>query len=425
MKPEGSVSLSAMLQKVNRTLRDGIPGSWWIMAEILEVQTNRNGHCYLELIEKGEGDRAIVARARAIIWSSRFSMLRPFFEAASGTSLKSGIKLLCKGSVEFHPVFGFSINITDLDPAYTLGDLARKKQEVILRLRNQGVMDMNRELPVPGVPQRIAVISSRTAAGYGDFQDSLLMNARGYAFFTTLFEAVMQGESAPSSIMGALDRIHHSGAIFDCVVIARGGGSKADLECYNDYELAYYITQFPLPVLTGIGHERDESVVDMVASLSLKTPTAVAETLVDRMMAFELKLGELEDRLIRTVNRSVQAQRLQLATLAGQLTYVTRGRVQRESERIAEMIRTLKKATATQLSSKTEHLRMLEIRNSLVDPVHVLRRGYSYTLHKGRALKNVQEVAPGDLIETRLHSGSLISVTQKTLTKDGKGNNQL
>jgi exodeoxyribonuclease VII large subunit len=419
MNPEGSVTLAELLNRVSQALKKEIPGSWWIMAEVLEINVNRSGHCYLELIEKSEADSSLLARARATIWASRFSMLRPFFEAAAGTPLKSGIKILCRGSVEFHPLYGLSINITDIDPAYTLGDLARKKQEVILRLRSEGVMEMNRELTFPEVPQHIALISSRTAAGYGDFRDSLLKNIHGYAFRATLFEAVMQGDSAPASIICALDRIHMSGMEFDCVVIARGGGAKADLECYNDYDLAYYITQFPLPVITGIGHERDESVADLVAARSLKTPTAVAEFLVDRLMAFEIRLTEQRDRLTGMVNRLAHAQRLLLERLAGNLMHASRGLIRRESERLRDDALTLEKQSAKMLSRKKEYLDVLETRRSLVDPVNVLKRGYSYTLHRGRTLRDVENVAPGDLLETRLHQGTIISVTQKTTKKDG------
>ncbi|MEZ5071922.1 MAG: exodeoxyribonuclease VII large subunit [Bacteroidales bacterium] len=269
---ESPLRLSQLLDRVRQVLDQGMEGPRWIVAEILELNVNRSGHCYMELVEKEEGSDVLLARTRATIWASRFGMLRPFFESATGSPLRSGIKILCKASVSFHSQYGFSLSVTDLDPSYTLGDLARKKQEVIRKLREEGVYDMNRDLPFPRVPQRIAVISSDTAAGYGDFMDSLVTNGPGFAFASTLFPAQMQGDGAVESIRQAFDRIFESVRNFDLVVLLRGGGSKADLECFNAYELAYYITQFPLPVCTGIGHERDESVADLVAARALKPP---------------------------------------------------------------------------------------------------------------------------------------------------------
>jgi exodeoxyribonuclease VII large subunit len=417
---ESSISLSKLLGNVSKTLKGGMPGSQWIMAEIMELHVNQRGHCYLELIEKGPDDGAILARARATIWASKYNMLRPFFEATTGTQLKSGIKLLCKGSVEFHSQYGFSINLSDIDPAYTLGDLARKKQEVIGKLRQEGVMEMNKELPFPAVPQRIAAISSEGAAGYGDFMDSISGNHQGYHIQTQLFQAVMQGDQAPSSIINALDEVYSFVDDFDCVVIIRGGGSKADLECYNDYDLAYYITQFPLPVITGIGHERDESVADMVAFLGLKTPTAVAEYILDQLLAFEFRLSEFREKLSNSVSRAVQQQRMLIERYAVDLTHLSRGSLQREVEKVDRYKLQLGRDTRTLLDRKKEHLAMLETRNALVNPANVLKRGYSITLHNGKALTGTEAIIPGDILETRLHHGTVISKAEKTTSNHGK-----
>ena len=316
-------SLSELLGQVKGALEKELPDHYWVIAEIMELRENR--HCYLELIEKSEENDSLLAKVRATIWASRYDMLRPFFEASTGSPLKSGIKILCKASVEFHPLYGLSLNITDIDPSYTLGDLARKKQEVIQRLRKEGVFDMNRELLFPLVPQRIAVISSETAAGYGDFSESILHNSHGFHFHTTLFPAVMQGDEAPASISSAMEKIYESESDFDCVVIIRGGGSKADLESFNHYDLAYFITQFPLPVITGIGHERDESVADMVAHHGLKTPTAVAEFLVDQLLAFEFRLSALADRLLTSVRNRVQGDLSRLERYQGDIMHLSRG----------------------------------------------------------------------------------------------------
>jgi len=442
-----SVTLAELLNRVSLVLKSEVSGQQWITAEILELRENRSGHCYLELVEKGPDEGAILARARATVWASRYQMLRPYFEASTGTSLKSGIKILCRGAVEFHAVYGFSINITDIDPAYTLGDLARKKQEVILRLSREGVMEMNRGLPFPVVPQRIAIISSETAAGYGDFMDSLQNNPHGYRFRTGLFEAVMQGEGASRSIMDALDRIHSQGGAFDCVALVRGGGSKADLECFNDYELSYYITQFPLPVLSGIGHERDESVVDMVAAFGLKTPTAVADFLVDRMLAFDMGLTEIRDRLHAMVTRTVQGRKMQLERLAGNLQHFTRGYLRHERENLVQAERSLRKDSTGVIRSGRDHLArirqilqkdlsallarqkelltLMETRNSLVDPANILKRGYSMTLLNGSILTSAGDAMKGDVLETRLYRGSVVSIIDKTNQKNGERQNEL
>ncbi len=402
-------TLSDLLHQVRESLRTSFPASIWVVAEILEIHENRSGHCYLELIEKNEENDAILARARGTIWSSRYSMLKPYFEASAGTRLKSGIKLLFNASVDFHPQYGFSLSITDLDPSYTLGDLARKKQEVIRKLREAGVMEMNREIPFPRVPQAVAVISSETAAGFGDFMDSLLRNQYGFRFMAVHFQAVMQGEEAPASVIRAMDRVFESATRFDCVALIRGGGSKADLECFNDYDLAYYITQFPLPVLTGIGHERDESVADMVAARGLKTPTAVAEFLVDQLLAFEFRLGELDDRTAAAVRNVVQVHALGLDRYRSDLRHLVRQYLRGKTQQISQHRLTLDKQTRNLISRKMDRLLLLETRTKLVDPATILKRGYSMTLSEGRALSDTRGLRKGSELETRLYKGNIFS----------------
>lgn len=420
---EGSLSLSELLIQVKKTLGKEFPDSYWIVAEILELHENRSGHCYLELIEKNSENDSLLARARGTIWASRYSMLRPFFETTTGTKLKSGIKILCRTSVEFHEQYGFSLNITDIDPSYTLGDLAQKKQEVIRKLREDGVMEMNKEIPFPEVPQRIAVISSDSAAGYGDFMESTQNNSHGFLFYTRLFPAVMQGDEVPGSITAALDKIFDSVSEFDCVAIIRGGGSKADLESFNHYELAYFITQFPLPVITGIGHDRDESVADMVAAYGLKTPTAVAEFLVDQLLAFEFRLSALHDQLTSSVKRIVQSRSTMLERYWGDLDHLTRGTLQRKSDQLQQVRLLLERGTGSIFTRKKDHLTLLETRTALVNPDNIMKRGYSMTLLDGKAIRKVQQVKPGDLLETRLYDGTIISKAEKSIQPDDKGEN--
>ncbi len=417
--PEGSLTLSELLRKVKNTLGREFPGSFWIIAEILELYENRSGHCYLELIEKSPENDSLQARVRGTIWASKYGMLRPFFETSTGTKLKSGIKLMCRASVEFHAQYGFSLNISDIDPSYTLGDLARKKLEVIQKLREDGVMEMNKEIPFPEVPQRIAIISSDSAAGYGDFMDSIQNNSQGFQFYTQLYPAVMQGEEVPASIIGALDQIYESDSGFDCVVIIRGGGAKSDLESFNQYDLAYFITQFPIPVITGIGHERDESVVDMVASHGLKTPTAVAEFLVDQLLAFEFKLSALHDRVASSVKRIVQTRSTMLDRFRVDLEHLSKGFLHRRSEQLTQAGLLLERGISNILKRKQDHLVLLETRAELVNPLNILKRGYSMTLLDGKTISSSQDVNPGDILETRLFDGVILSKAENTHKKNG------
>ena len=412
---EDTRSLSDLLGQVKGVLEQGLPGHYWVVAEIMELRENR--HCYLELIEKSENNDTILAKVRATIWASRYGMLRPFFEASTGTSLKSGIKILCKASVEFHTLYGLSLNITDIDPSYTLGDLARKKQEVILRLRKEGVFDMNREIPFPLVPQRIAVISSDTAAGYGDFMESIRNNQHGFAFHTTLFPAIMQGDAAPASITSAMELIFESESDFDCVVLIRGGGSKADLESFNHYDLAYFITQFPLPVITGIGHERDESVADMVAHKRMKTPTAVAEFLIDQFLVFEFNLSSLLDRLSNSVRTRVQSNLSKLDRYEERIYHLYRGVVQKRSEQLRQNKLRLQRGLASQMKRNRDYLELLNKRIELVDPKNVLKRGYSMTLLEGKSISSTENIKVGDRLETRLYKGNIISIVENRSKK--------
>ena len=286
------LTLSELNLLIKESLEIAFPEQLWVIAEIGELKVNRAGHCYLELVEKDDTSDEITARARATIWSWQFRFIQPYFETTTGQTLQAGLKVLVAVSIEFHEVYGLSLNIKDIDPNYTLGDMARKRQEVINRLMEEGVFDMNKEIPLNDIPSRIAIISSPTAAGYEDFINQLVHNEAGYVFYTKLFPATMQGNDATQSIIMALDQIYQLEDLFDAVVVIRGGGSQLDLSCFDDYDLALNITQFPLPVLTGIGHEKDESIADMVAHTRLKTPTAVAEFLIS---VFDEAASEIQD----------------------------------------------------------------------------------------------------------------------------------
>ena len=306
---ESQITLKELNLLIKDTLQLSFPESLWVVAEIGELKTNQAGHCYIELVEKDELGDTIVARSRATIWSWQFRFIKPYFESTTGQTLAAGIKVLISASVEFHEVYGISLNIKDIDPTYTLGDMARKRQEIIKRLTDEGVISMNSEIPLADIPSRIAIISSPTAAGYEDFINQLQNNSRGYQFYTKLFPAMMQGNDAAKSMINSLDHIFEHDELFDVVVIIRGGGSQMDLNCFDDYDLAYHVAQFPLPVLTGIGHEKDESITDMVAHTKLKTPTAVAEFLIEKMDMAADKIDELENAFFDAVTTIIETEK--------------------------------------------------------------------------------------------------------------------
>jgi len=311
------LTLSELNELIKDALLEAFPTSVWVVAEVSELKENRSGHCYLELVEK-EGN-SIVARSRATIWSYTYRILKPYFETTTGQLFTQGIKVLVQVSVEYHAAFGLSLNIKDIDPTYTVGDLALQRREIIDRLKNEGVFDMNRELELPLVPQKIAVISSATAAGYQDFMDQLHNNEHGFQFHTKLFEAYMQGAETVPSIISALERIFQYEDFFDAVVIIRGGGASADLISFDNYDLAINITQFPLPVITGIGHEKDDTIIDLVAHTRLKTPTAVAEFLVAGMERFYDHLLTLENGVVQITRELLEEQKRRLEDMADSL----------------------------------------------------------------------------------------------------------
>ena len=317
-------SISELNGEVKKVLSSNFTAPVWVIGEISELNVNSNGHCYLTLIEKSESEDRIIAQARATIWSYTFRMLRPFFETSTGQQLTDGIKVLLQVSVEFHELYGYSLNVRNIDPTYTLGDQARKRREIINRLTEEGVITMNQELELPLVPQKIAIISSSSAAGYQDFMEQLTSNPFGYKFYTKLFPAVMQGDQAEKSIVGALDRIYPYEDFFDLVVLIRGGGSQVDLSCFDNYNVAYHITQFPLPVLTGIGHEKDDSIADLVAHTRLKTPTAVAEFILDGVTSFEERVNLLQQEAVELVENQMEEEKDRLEDLTGEISSLVR-----------------------------------------------------------------------------------------------------
>ncbi|HEX2395533.1 MAG TPA: exodeoxyribonuclease VII large subunit [Bacteroidales bacterium] len=431
MKDNKAVSLCELLTQVKIAMKNSLPLSWWVIAEISELKVNFNGHCYLELVEKNQDTESVKAKVRATIWASVFRMVQPYFQTSTGMELSAGIKIMIKVSPEFHELYGFSLNVTDIEPSYTLGEMARQRQEIINRLKAEGVYDMNRSLTICEIPSRIAVISSQTAAGLGDFMHQLTNNAYGYKFCVKLFTAVMQGEEAEQSVIQALDKIYQDEASFDVVAIIRGGGSQSDLSCFNSYWLNYNICQFPLPVLTGIGHEQDETIADMVAWKRLKTPTAVAEFLIDCFRETEVGINERSINLFNLVTGKVRAENERLIRVLMALKPAVKERLRAQASNLKVLGLNLKNSAGNlvlsesakidgrkiQLSTKLKeylgnlnhNLELLEKHTSYLDPFLILKRGYSVTYLNGKVLKNNTSVKPEDIIDTRLAEGVIKS----------------
>ncbi|OFY63226.1 MAG: exodeoxyribonuclease VII large subunit, partial [Bacteroidetes bacterium RBG_13_42_15] len=295
---DGKLTLTELQLIIKDSLYMALPDMYWVIAEISEIRENYNGHCYMELVEKHPDEISIRSRVKAVIWSSRYRFIKSFFENSTRESLREGIKILVRAKIDYHEIYGLSLVINDIDPAFTIGEMALKRQMILKKLEEEGVLTMNKELDFPLVPQRIAIISSSNAAGYTDFMKHLTGNSFGYVFYTALFETPMQGSETEAGVIRALEKIADHPEKFDLAVIIRGGGSQTDLSWFDNYNIAFYITQFPLPVITGIGHEKDLSVADIVAYRSLKTPTAVADFLIECMNNAEISLIEMSKKII-------------------------------------------------------------------------------------------------------------------------------
>ncbi len=414
------LSLFELTSLIKSELEKNLEPSYWVIAEISEMRLNPKGHCYMELVDK-EG-QFVTSKIRANIWAYTYRNLSAWFESITKTPLQSGIKVLLNVQVQYHELYGMSLNIKDLDPNFTLGERARKRQEVIQQLQDEGVFDINKELVLPTVPQRIAIISSETAAGYGDFKNQIEQNSRGYSFKTKLFQSLMQGDQAPSAMIAALHQIHAEIKAFDLVVIIRGGGSQVDLDCFDDYELASHIAQFPLPVITGIGHERDETIADLVANTQMKTPTAVAEFLISGIERYDDSLNEMAYRLEKSGKHLLQVSSYEIMNIGYalqasmkaimhrsesglaqkelRLNYAVQNLFKIENRKVDNFEVPLIKAKSQRLKEAEKKLDGLEKQLKLLDPASVLKRGYSITLINGKFISEEQKIQPGEELET-------------------------
>ena len=430
----GTLSLSELNERVSEAISDRLPGTYWLRAETSDVRINASsGHCYLEFIEKDQHTNQIVARARGTIWMRVFQQLKSYFEKTTGQAFVSGLKVLVNVSVEFHKLYGFSLTVHEIDPSYTIGDLVKKRMEIVRRLQEEGVYDLNRELPFPLLPQRIAVITSPTAAGYEDFMNQLLHNKAGYPFYIKLYPAIMQGEKTEESVIDALDRVCIHAKYFDIVVIIRGGGAAADLSCFDSYMLAAHCAQFPLPVINGIGHERDDSVVDRVAHTRMKTPTAVAAFLIGHIdeQADELNgmqqwictkvSGILSDsqtelkwmtaQLPSKVIAMIERKRTRLLTFAKNLS-IAHLIVEKQHSSLTKIRQNMQNRIMTLLTGKNQELHLHEQFLKMASPDYILKKGYTLTLKEGKTVKQVSALNTGDEIITRFADGERGSVVK-------------
>ena len=395
---------------VKRSIRTCLPDTYWVQAELSDVRSNYSGHCYLEFVQKDASGNNLIAKARGTIWSNIFKMLKPYFEQQTGQAFTSGIKVLVNVSVEFHELYGYSLTVLDIDPTYTVGDMERKRREILRQLEEEGVIDLNKELEMPMLPQRVAVISSATAAGYGDFCNQLANNPRGYGFRTELFSTIMQGERVEESVLSALDAIYQRMDEFDVVVIIRGGGATSDLSGFDTYLLAASCAQFPLPIITGIGHERDDTVLDKVAHTRVKTPTAAAEFLIACMDQLANRLDELAYRLQQGVRNRLMWEHRRMESLKQRIPNAVYKRIGDAKYILLSAQRNLQMASRQFLSIKKHRLELLQQRLNDALPEKQLARGYSITLKDGKAVKDASLLKEGDVVTTRLFNGEVKSV---------------
>ena len=415
---------------VSEVLANAMPRQYWVEAELSDVN-ERRGHLFAELVEKDESSNTPVARASAKCWASTWYSLKRTFERITGEQLRTGMKVLLKVYVQFHPAYGFSWIITDIDPTFTLGDLAKRRMEIIAQLKAEGIFDMQKQLSLPMFCQHIAVISSATAAGYGDFCNHLHNNPYGFFFQTTLFHAVMQGEQIESSVIDALNRIFDAHEEYDCVVIIRGGGATSDMSGFDTLNLAENVANFPIPIITGIGHERDECILDMISYHRVKTPTAAADFLLSHLENTSRTIDNLADRLARSAARYLETERVRMKGISSKIPILfsmvkasqtnrieilskrienaLRQKTEQENHRLQMLQQTIEMGAKQAIEKERHRLSLLAQKALSLDPEIILKRGYSITLSGGKVVTDASKVMKGEILETRLANGTVLS----------------
>jgi exodeoxyribonuclease VII large subunit len=430
------ISLFELNRLVRETIELSMPDEYWVEAELSECRESR-GHCYMELIQKDELSATPIAKASAKCWANKWLTIRPYFERTTGQQLHAGMKLLLKVYPQFHEAYGFSWIVSDIDPTYTLGDMARKRQEIIRTLKAEGVFDLQKELQLPMFCQHIAVISSQTAAGYGDFCNQLADNPYGFKFETQLFTAIMQGEGVEQSIINALERIYNYQLStvnyqFDCVAIIRGGGATSDMSGFDTLALAENVANFPIPIITGIGHERDESILDMISHTRVKTPTAAAAFLIShlkdvlgiiensqslitqyaqqKLLTLNSQFSIISESIPRLFSLVKTRQEAKIDSLNNRLLSLMQQKLSIANYQLSTIESKIPMILERRFTNENHRLQIIEERLKALDPTLLLARGYSITMHNGRAVRDALQLPPGSEIETRLAKGIIHSI---------------
>ena len=404
-----AITLLELNGRVKSTLQFEMPDAYWVQAEISSISPSGQGHCYLELVQKDATGRNFLAKAKANIWRGTWLKLKPYFEAQTGETLKVGMKVLLQVTVTFHEVYGYSLVVQDIDPTYTMGDMARRRKEILEQLAKDGVIGLNHELDIPALPNRIAVISSATAAGWGDFRDQLAGNIYGFQFYVKLFPALMQGDDVERSVISALNAVAERRDDFDVVIIIRGGGAVSELSYFDSYNLAFNIANFPLPVITGIGHERDDTVADVVAHTKVKTPTAAAEFIINKVFDTAQELENLTRRMSDSISDRMNAENVRIERLSQKLPSLFAVLKTRQEQVLETVwIRTVN-GVRNMLTAQTHKLELVDRTLAAADPTVILKRGYSLTRQNGRVVKGASALKKGDHLTTVFADGSVES----------------
>ena len=400
---------------VRDVIEENFDAQYWVVGELSDVSTPAfGGHFYGELVQKDEETDRIIAKARITCWARNYNIIRLRFQKEAGETLRKGLQVKLLVEVSFHEQYGFSLNVVDIDSTFTLGDLAKRRREILQQLEKDGILHDNQSLPLPRLLRRIAVISSATAAGYGDFCHQLEENDYGFRFDVQLFPAVMQGEQVPESIIAALEEISSSGEVgrglpFDLVVIIRGGGASSDLSDFDSYELAACIALYPLPVLTGIGHERDETVLDYVAHTRVKTPTAAAAFIIGHQAAEATLLDELYQRITRSAEERILREKQRLERHRAVLPLLFTNMIQGRQSKLQLLRQRLLAALPQRIEREQHRQQLLEKRLELLDPRLLLKRGYTITTCGGKLVRSIEGLAEGEVLTTQTEKGEIYS----------------
>lgn len=422
------ISLLEFNGRIKQLLNAPALQNCWIKAETSDVRVKN--HCYLELVQKN-ADGAIVAKMTAIIWSHTYAKLNDKFRQVTGQNFGTGMNLMLNVSVSYHEQYGMKVAVNDINPEFTLGDMVRQRMEIIKRLTAEHLIDRNKQLSMPAVPQRIAIISSDGAAGYGDFMKQLNANAYGLQFYTCLFHAMMQGSSTAPSIISAINRIESHADLFDCIVIIRGGGSSSDLNSFDSYDAAARIAQCKLPVIVGIGHERDVTVLDYVAHTRVKTPTAAAEFLVQCGTNALARLSELTTVIVTTARNAIAAANEHLSYISGNVPIVAQHLIDKNKMMLRQLTQTIPLCVNSRIAFERNAMQhhtdnvataaKTAIQNAwtwhnntadkleLLSPRNILNRGFAVAMHNGKIVSSITQVSPGDTVTVHLRDGRMVS----------------